>query len=101
MGIDSSRSPRMIKEVLTTHGLHDDIHKLIASINAELRAINHQVPHYGELQSMLHAHMLCHALAQETRIYVEVNGKEYAVKSTRRRIDSIGRVDNALILEAV
>lgn len=89
----------------TVRDVHDAFHSvldspdIIGAVNAALRERNHQAIEYGDLRSGLHLHYLCHALAKDSRVYVEIDGSEYEVQSVRRRVDSIGRADTAIVLE--
>lgn len=89
----------LLHEIENTHDLHMATHELIARIAAELSQVKHQRIPYGEIPSMLHLHMLCHALNKNTRIYVTLDGQEHSVVRCHQRVDSIGRMDSALVLE--
>lgn len=91
----------------TTHDLHMDIHDILkdgnvlAAVNAALKARNHQAIEYGQLKSMLHLHYLCHALNQNTQVFVQIgDGEIKPAVSTYRPSDKIGRVMNALVIRA-
>lgn len=93
-------------EAPTIAGTHLLLHTLLespdllAEVNARLKARNHQAINYGELSSGLHLHYLCHALDLDFKLYVSIGGREAQAARVRRRIDSIGRVDRAIIIEA-
>lgn len=93
-------------ESATARGAHILLHTLLespdllAEVNARLAARDHQAINYGDLRSALHLHYLCHALDLDFALYVSIGGMEARAARVRRRVDSIGRVDRAVIIEA-
>lgn len=92
---------------MTTDEMHEAIHQILTSrevadaVNAELKKRNHQAIEYGALKSLLHLHYLCHALSQDTKLYVQIGMSQIVpAKMTYRPKDSIGRVMPALVIYA-
>jgi hypothetical protein len=87
-------------EAMNTNTLHMDIHAIIKQVGEELNERHHQEIDYGLLPSMLHLHYLCHALNQQTKVYVEIDGVRREATMTLRPSDSIGRMMNAIVIRA-
>lgn len=99
------RGPGNKTEPATTGGVHNLLHTIMESpdileaVNARLAEMNHQAINYGQMNSGLVLHYLCHALGYDSGIYFRVEGEEFKAVSVSRRVDSIGRMDTAIVFD--